>query len=151
MCAVDHNAVGQAALGRKVGDDSVEDAHARPANEPVVERLVVAIGRGRIPPSQTIPYYMDYPADHTPVVHARNATHPREEEFNALKLSLSQPKLIRHRQVLLPRLITMSHQMEFEFAKVCHADKTGHGTGSSSISVSLPCQLASPAADDFRQ
>ncbi len=48
--------------------------------------------------------HMDYPADHTPVVHARNATRPREKGFNALKLSLSQPELIRHRQVLLPRL-----------------------------------------------
>jgi len=35
-----------------------------------------AIDRGRIPPSQTIPHHMDYPADHTPVVHARNATRP---------------------------------------------------------------------------
>jgi hypothetical protein len=26
-------------LGRKVGEDSVEDTHAGPANEPVVERL----------------------------------------------------------------------------------------------------------------
>jgi hypothetical protein len=34
---------------------------------------------GRIRPSQTIPDHMDYPADHTPVVHARNATRPREK------------------------------------------------------------------------
>lgn len=61
-------------LGRKVGEDSVEDTHAGPANEPVVERLVGAIDRGRIPPSQTISNHMDYPADHTPVVQARNAT-----------------------------------------------------------------------------
>jgi hypothetical protein len=37
MRAVDHHAVGRAALGRKVGEDSVEDTHAGPANEPVVE------------------------------------------------------------------------------------------------------------------
>jgi hypothetical protein len=59
---------------------------------------------GRIPPSQTIPDHMDDPAEHTPVIHARNATRPREKDFDALKLSLSQPELIRHRQVLLPRL-----------------------------------------------
>jgi hypothetical protein len=76
MRAVDHHAVGRAALGRKVGEDSVEDTHAGPANEPVVERLMGAIDRGRIPPSQTIPDHMDYPADHTPVVHPRNATRP---------------------------------------------------------------------------
>jgi len=46
----------------------------------------------------------NYPADHTPVIHARNATRPGKKGFNALKLSLSQPELIRHRQVLLPRL-----------------------------------------------
>ena len=74
MRAVDHHAVGRAALGRKVGEDSVEDTHAGPANEPVVERLMGAIDCGRIPPSQTIPDHMDYPADHTPVVHTRNAT-----------------------------------------------------------------------------
>jgi hypothetical protein len=51
-----------------------------------------AIDRGRIPPSQTIPDHMDYPANHTPVVHARNATRPREKGFNALKLSFSQPE-----------------------------------------------------------
>jgi hypothetical protein len=79
---------GRAAFGRKVGEDSVEDTHAEPANEPIVERLVGAIDRGRIPPSQTIPGHMDYPADHTPVVHVRNATRPREKGFNALKLSL---------------------------------------------------------------
>jgi hypothetical protein len=55
MRAVDHHAIGRAALGRKVGEDAVEDAHAGPANEPVVERLVGAIDRGRISPSQPIP------------------------------------------------------------------------------------------------
>jgi hypothetical protein len=84
---------------------------------------VGAIDRGRIPPSQTIPDHMDYPADHTPVVHARNATRPREKGLNALELSLSQPELIRHRQVLLPRLNRCPHQMESKFAKICCADK----------------------------
>jgi hypothetical protein len=84
MRAVDYHAIGRAALGRKVGEDAVEDVHAGPANEPVVERLVGATDRGRIPPSQPIPDHMDYPADHTPVVYARNATRPREKGFNAL-------------------------------------------------------------------
>ena len=48
--------------------------------------------------------HMDYPVEHTPVVHARNAALAREEGFNALKLSITQPELTRHRQVLLPRL-----------------------------------------------
>ncbi len=45
-----------------------------------------------------------YRADHTPVIHVRKATRPGEKGFNALKLSLGQPELIRHRQVLLPHL-----------------------------------------------
>ena len=97
-----------------------------------------AIDRGRIPPSQTIPDHMDYPADHTPVIHARNATRPGEKGFNALKLSLSQPELIRHRQALLPRL---NHDVTSDGIRVCKGllcGQTGHGTGSSSISVSLP-------------
>jgi len=84
MCAVDHQPIGRSALCRKIGEDAHEDSHAGPANEPVVERLVGATDRGRIPPSQPIPDHMDYPADHTPVVYARNATRPREKGFNAL-------------------------------------------------------------------
>jgi len=86
MRVVDHHAVVRPALRRKVGEDSVENTHAGPANEPVVESPMGALDRGRIPPSQTIPDCMDYPADHTPVVHARNATRPREKAFNALEL-----------------------------------------------------------------
>ena len=63
---------------------------------------------------------MDYPADHTPVIHARNATRPGEKGFNALKLSLSQPELIRHRQVLLPRL---NHDVTFWGTRYCHLGK----------------------------
>lgn len=77
MHAVDHRAAGPAA--------SLEDTHTR-ANEPVVERR--AIDRGPIPPSQTIPDHMDYPADYTPVMHARNATRPGEKGLNAIKLIL---------------------------------------------------------------
>ena len=61
-CSMLRATVAWLAFGRKVGEDSVEDAHAGPANEPVVERLMGAIDRGRIPPSQTIPDHMDYPA-----------------------------------------------------------------------------------------
>ena len=57
-----------------------------------------AIDRGRIPPSQTIPDHMDYPADHMPVVHARNATRPREKGFDALKLSLNLLKQVFDRR-----------------------------------------------------
>src|SRR5207302_10765680 len=109
-----------------------------PANGPVVERLVGAIDRGRMPRPRTIPGHMGYPAHHTAVSHARNATRAGEKGFSARKLSLSQPELIRHRQVLLPRL---NHDVTSDGIRVCKGllcGQTGHGTGSSSISVSLP-------------
>jgi hypothetical protein len=87
MCAVDHQPIGRSCLC-KIGEDALEDSHAGPANEPVVEGLVGAIDCGRIAPSQTIPDDMNYPADQAPIVHARNATRTREKEFNALKLGL---------------------------------------------------------------
>jgi len=50
-----------------------------------------AIDRGRIPPSQTIPDHMDYPADHT-AGHPRAECHASEGKgFNALSC-LSQPE-----------------------------------------------------------
>jgi hypothetical protein len=55
--------------------------------------------------------------------HQRAEWRSGEKGFNALKLSQSPPELIRYRQVLLPRLNTMSHQMALEFAKVCYANK----------------------------
>jgi len=79
MRPVDHQPVWRSALGRQVGEDTVKEAHAGPADEPVVERLVGAIHRWRILPSQTIPDDMDYHAIHTPVVNAWNATRPREK------------------------------------------------------------------------
>src|SRR5229473_7903036 len=138
MRAVDHHAIGWAALGRKVGEDSVEDTHAGPANEPVVERLVGATDRGAS--RHRRPFRITWTI---PLTTRRSSTRgmPRvrgKKGFNTLKLSLSQPELIRHRQVLLPRL---NHDITSDGIRVCKGllcGQTGHGTGSSSISVSLP-------------
>jgi hypothetical protein len=46
--------------------DEALEVESALANEPVVERLIGAIDRGRIPPSKTIPDHMDYPADDKP-------------------------------------------------------------------------------------
>lgn len=82
--AVDHHASGWVTLDRKVGEDSVEDTHAGPANEPVVERLVGAMDSSRIPPSQTIPNHGDYPASqHAGRPRAKCHTFPGKA-FNAL-------------------------------------------------------------------
>ena len=64
---LNHQTVRRHVLGRKIGEDPVKDAHARPENEPAVERLVRAIDRGCIPPPQTIPDNMDYPTYDTTV------------------------------------------------------------------------------------
>lgn len=57
----------------KAGCRAVEDVHTRPANEPIVERLVSTKDFGGILPLQTIAGDVDYPADHTQVVRARDA------------------------------------------------------------------------------
>ena len=48
---------------------------------------------GTVRDPQTTPDHMDYPADHTPVVHARNTTRPREKGSMRLSWNLSQPEL----------------------------------------------------------
>ena len=95
--------------------------HAGPANESVVERLVGAIHRGRIPPHHR-PFRITWTI---PLSARRSSTRGmprvRGKGFNALKLSLSQPELIGRWQVLLLRL---NHDVaSFEFAKVCYAGK----------------------------
>jgi hypothetical protein len=87
-CRSSRDRVGR--LGRKVGEASLEAGNARPANERVVERLVGAIDGGDIPPAHTISDYIDYAANHTPLIHARTATRRREKGFNALMLSLAR-------------------------------------------------------------
>jgi hypothetical protein len=46
------------------------------------------VDRGRIRPKQTIPDHMAYLADHTPVVHAQNATRPGEK--GSMRLSWAE-------------------------------------------------------------
>jgi hypothetical protein len=48
MSSNDHQPIWISALGRELGEDSVEHAHAAPANEPVVDRLVRAATGRRI-------------------------------------------------------------------------------------------------------
>ena len=70
--------------------------------------------------------------------HQRAEWRSGEKGFNALKLSQSPPELIRYRQVLLPRL---NYDVTSDGIRVCKGllcGQTRHGTGSSSISVSLP-------------
>ena len=92
MGAVNDHPAGRPALSRKISEDAVEDAHTRPANEPVVKRLVGSIGLRRIPPSQTISDNMDYPTDDTEVVHTRNPTRLRKVgamRFSGVSVSLN--------------------------------------------------------------
>ena len=82
--AVNHDLLGRPVFCGQAGEDAVEDAHTGPANEPVVERFVRTVDFGGIPPSQTIANDVDYPTDHTQVIHALGATRLRKVGFNAL-------------------------------------------------------------------
>jgi hypothetical protein len=47
---------------------------------------------------------MDNSADNAPIVNTRHAMRQREIGFDAFELGFSEPKIIRHGQVLLPTL-----------------------------------------------
>ena len=104
MRAIDHQAIRRSVFGDQVCKDAVEDAHAGPANEPVIQRLVRTVDFRSIPPSQAVSDRMDYTADHAPIIYARHAMRPWEIGFDAFELGLAEPVMIRHGQVLVPCL-----------------------------------------------
>ena len=50
---VDHDPLGLGPFARQLGEDPVEHAHAAPAHETVVNRLVRAVTYGRVAPAQS--------------------------------------------------------------------------------------------------
>src|SRR3978361_2385269 len=75
---IDHQPIRLAALCCQTREDLVEHAHAAPADEPVVDRLVRAIlGRG-VTPTQTIPDHEDDTADDPAVINSGNPVRQRK-------------------------------------------------------------------------
>jgi hypothetical protein len=67
-----------------------------PADPAVVERLVRAILSRRILPHQAIALYVNYPAQHPPVIDPRLAPRSRKERLQPLHLCFRQPETLAH-------------------------------------------------------
>src|SRR5215831_1680146 len=82
-------------------------------------------------------------------LHARNAMRRREKGFNALELSLSQPELIRHPQVL-PAAFESRCQIRWKLSLQRSAVRTNRTRNEIAFNLG---ELASTAcaADDFGQ
>lgn len=94
--AVDHDRFAiRSGLG-ELGEDPGEHAHARPANEPVVERLRRAMRSRRIFPLQPVLLNVDYPAQYPPVIHPHLASGLRKERPQPLHLRVAQPEMPAH-------------------------------------------------------
>ena len=85
---VDHQLVGLPAACGEGGEDLVEHAEPAPPDEAVVDRLVRAIRRRRIPPAQAVPDHEDDPADHPAVVYASNSVRKRKIRLDPAHLRL---------------------------------------------------------------
>jgi hypothetical protein len=104
MRAVHHQTIGRFIIGNQVREDTGKHTHAGPTREPVVQGLVRPIDLRSIPPSQAVADHMDNSADNAPIVNTRHAMRQREIGFDAFELGFSEPKIIRHGQVLPPTL-----------------------------------------------
>lgn len=76
--AVDHQPPERPGLGSQACEDPVEHTQPAPAHEAVVQLLVRLIGERCVALLQPVPDDIDDPADHPPVVHARNLARQRE-------------------------------------------------------------------------
>jgi hypothetical protein len=93
---VDHQPLRLRALARQLREDAIEHAQPAPPHEAVVDRLVRAVGRRRIPPTQTVPDYEDDSRDHLAVIHTGNPMRQRKIRLDPAHLRLRQPDQITH-------------------------------------------------------
>jgi hypothetical protein len=108
MGGIDHEPIGLPALGSEFGEDAVEHAQAAPADEPVVDRLVRAIGGRRIAPAQPVPDHEDDAADDPAIIDTRNAMRQWKIRLNPTHLRLAQHPDFRQQQRLLSAAIESS-------------------------------------------
>ena len=96
MGRIDHHHLGVLCLGRQVGHDGGEHAHAAPSLPAVIERLRRTIVPWRMLPHQPIALYVDYPAQHPPVINPGLAAGLRKVWPQPFNLRLGQPVQIAH-------------------------------------------------------
>jgi hypothetical protein len=93
---IDHQPVRLAFASGQPGEDAVEDPHAAPADEAVVQGFVRTVLGGRIAPAQAVADDVEDAADDTLVVHPRNPVRERGKGQDPLDLCPCQPGQIRH-------------------------------------------------------
>jgi hypothetical protein len=93
---VDHHGLLFAVVGSQTCHHLGEDAFVAPPLPTVIERLVWAIGRRGIAPSQPIAINEDNAAQHTSIINAWFTVGLGEERFKTRHLRIRQPEKIRH-------------------------------------------------------
>ena len=91
---VDYDPVWRPCLFGHRGEDPVENAAARPADIPVIERFVWTIDRRGITPAQAVAYCMDDPAQNAAVIDPLATARARKVVRKALALLSGKPELV---------------------------------------------------------
>ena len=96
VSVIDHERLAVRPRLRQLDEDPGENPHARPANEPVVERLLRAVDGRRILPLQPILFDVDYRAQYAMIIDPRPAARFREERPQPLRRLACQPEMPAH-------------------------------------------------------
>jgi hypothetical protein len=104
MRGVDHDPLGLCALARQLSEDLVEHAQTAPADEAVVDRLMRAIPRRRIAPTQAVLDDEYDRADNPPVIHPSDPMRKRKIARDPVHLRFRKQKQISHGEASPPRL-----------------------------------------------
>lgn len=96
MGGVDHETVSGPGLSGQLAEDLVKDPHSAPSYKPIVECLVRAIGLRRVFPLQTMSDSIDNSADHSQIIHARDAVWHWEIGRDPVQLLPAQLKHVTH-------------------------------------------------------
>lgn len=94
--AVDHQALGHAALTSQSGKDASEHAELAPADEPVVKCLVRPVDGWRIFPLKPVTNDVNDAADDPAIVDPSQATGARKERLDTTHVSGRQQNHIGH-------------------------------------------------------
>jgi hypothetical protein len=102
--AIDEQPVWRISRSGQSAEDPLPDPALRPANEPVVERLLRAIDIRAVCPTASAAKRMHDTTQHTSVIHTRHAAHIRwKQRLDPGPLRIGKPKEIRHFTASSPR------------------------------------------------
>jgi len=95
--AVDEQSIWSAAGSRQRAENAFPDAALRPADEPIVERLLRTIDVSTVRPATAAAKRVDNPAQHSTIIRAWLAANiRRQKRLDPSPLCIGKPKEIRH-------------------------------------------------------